>query len=121
MDLMQTLRTSRRASRWLVLWFLAALGFATVAPLVQAQPMVLVCSASGNHWVAVDTGEPADAAQDAAGLHCPFCLPVAGPITEVSVLGLAVLPAAAPAGPPGAARLDPEPRAAHARGPPASA
>jgi hypothetical protein len=120
MDLLQTLRHSRRASRWLVLWFLAALGVAAVAPLVHAQPLVLVCTAAGSHWVHPDTGSTADPAAE-AGLSCPFCLPAAGPVTDTLVFAGLDLPAAIVAG----RLIAPDPalpaRRACARGPPQQA
>jgi Protein of unknown function (DUF2946) len=79
--------TAPAITRWVLAWFLLALGVATAAPLVQPKPWVLVCSASGVVALVAlqdDEGASTDgAATSTGGLHhtldCAFCLPGGAP------------------------------------------
>lgn len=80
-------------TRWVLAWFLLALGVATAAPLVHPQPWVLVCSASGMvALVAVqgDEGAGGDGAAAASGPHhtldCALCLPGGAPPPAVAAV-----------------------------------
>ena len=56
--------------------------FVTLAsPLVQAQAYERLCSARGDHFIAVDEqGMPVDESSDRShGAHCPLCLPAGAP------------------------------------------
>lgn len=72
-------------TRWVLGWFLLALGVATAAPLVHPQPWVLVCSTSGVvALVAVQAEEGAGGDGTAASgahhtLDCALCLPGGAP------------------------------------------
>ncbi len=67
-------------TRWVLGWFLLALGVATAAPLVHPQPWVLVCSASGVvALVAVQGDEGAAASGPHHTLDCALCLPGGAP------------------------------------------
>lgn len=67
-------------TRWVLGWFLLALGVATAAPLVHPQPWVLVCSASGVvALVAVQGDYGAAASGPHHTLDCALCLPGGAP------------------------------------------
>ncbi len=82
--------TAPAITRWVLAWFLLALGVATAAPLVQPKPWVLVCSASGVVALVAlqdDDGSSSGGGNDGAaapgGLHhtldCALCLPGGAP------------------------------------------
>ncbi|MCK9517092.1 MAG: hypothetical protein M0Q87_13790 [Ottowia sp.] len=59
-------------------WFMLGLGMATAAPLLQAVPMQIVCSADGQLRLLVADGDAWDEPAQAHALHCPLCLLGAG-------------------------------------------
>lgn len=76
-------------TRWVLAWFLLALGVATAAPLVQPKPWVLVCSASGVVALVAlqdddgSSGGGDDGTAAPGGMHhtldCALCLPGGAP------------------------------------------
>ncbi len=76
-------------TRWVLAWFLLALGVATAAPLVQPKPWVLVCSASGVVALVAlqdddgSSGGGNDGTAAPGGMHhtldCALCLPGGAP------------------------------------------
>jgi len=71
-----------RAARALAL-FVATLFVTLLSPLVHGQAYERLCSARGDHFIAVDdAGVPMDASNAAShGAHCPLCLPAGAPPT----------------------------------------
>ena len=63
--------------RWVLAWFLLALGVAVASPIVQPQAMEVVCSSAGAARILVQTEEgPVELGTQ--GFDCPLCL-LAGP------------------------------------------
>lgn len=61
--------------------FVAAVFVTLLAPLAHSQGYERLCSARGDHYIAVDDhGMPLDESSDRTkGAHCPLCLPAAAP------------------------------------------
>ncbi|WP_147414725.1 DUF2946 domain-containing protein [Simplicispira hankyongi] len=74
---MKTLRALTWLRQVLLASFFCALGAATAAPLIHPTRTQLVCTGTGGVTLLVlgDDGLPVTA----ASLHCPLCLPAAGP------------------------------------------
>ena len=70
---MQTLRHAHRLARFVLVWFVCALGVAVASPMVHPQAMELVCSSGGAVKLLVKTD---NGVQDmgAHSLDCPLCL-----------------------------------------------
>jgi hypothetical protein len=119
---MHSQRSLRRIARLALAWFALYLGAAVAAPLLQQGASIVVCSAEGMVRLvqADDAGQPAEARST---LHCPLCVPAAGPPPPHSALAGSLRPRVARVTPPGrtpwpvAHGAAPPP----ARGPPASA
>lgn len=84
---MQTLRRAHALTRFVLVWFVLAVGAACAAPLVKPQAMTLICSGAGG----VQLIQTDDGAKTVSGhtLECPLC--------------------ATPGAPPPAPRLNSEP------------
>lgn len=86
MSAWQTLRPTRTLARWVLAWFVLSMGWAVAAPLVQAQPMQLVCSAAGEVRLQVvqDDGSAPAASHT---LDCVLCFVAGAPPPGGLVLG----------------------------------
>lgn len=76
--LLQALRQSTTLARWVLVWFVLAMGVAVAAPTVQPLTLSSVCSAAGSG--VADDGVPDGAA--AASHHtmqCVLCLGLSAP------------------------------------------
>jgi hypothetical protein len=96
MSTLQSLREARSIVRWMLLCFALSIGVAVAAPLLNPQPVELVCTATGNvKLVPVGEGSASTSPASDHALHCVLCLPFgAPPATELRVpaapdLGLA--------------------------------
>lgn len=85
-------RRARDLVRFVLTWFLLALGAAVASPLIQPQPIQLVCS--GSQVKAMLLTEQGAVELDAAQLDCPLCLTVSAPPPAT---GFALRPAHGPA------------------------
>ena len=70
---MQTLRHAHLLARFVLVWFVCALGVAVASPIVKPQAMELVCSSAGAVKLFVQTD---DGLQEMGShtLDCPLCL-----------------------------------------------
>jgi hypothetical protein len=75
---MPALRNARHLVRLVLAWFVLSLGVAIASPVVQPQPMQLVCSAAGAIKVMVQTD---DGVRElgASHLDCPMCMLTVAP------------------------------------------
>lgn len=75
--LLQTLRQSHALARWVLVWFVLAMGVAVAAPSMQPVKLSTICSASS---AALADGAP-DGMDSAAhhGLQCVLCLGASAP------------------------------------------
>ena len=89
MSPMQTLRRARLLARFVLAWFVLALGVAVASPLVKPPSTELVCSSGGAMKLIVksDDGKQAPSAHT---LDCPLCITVGAPPPSLH------LPAAVP-------------------------
>lgn len=120
---MESLRRTRHLARLLLACFAVALGVAMLSPLVRAQGMERVCSASGEaRWVAAGGNDAAAQDGQAHGLECVLCLPAMLPPAAAQVQAAVQAPAQHAAGVPRQAHVPPLSRAAFPpRAPPARA
>jgi len=90
MQTLQSLRQARHLARFVLAWFVLALGVAIASPLVKPQGIELVCASGGAMKLIVKSD---DGKQQVSGhtLDCPLCATVAAPPPLLS------LPMAAPA------------------------
>lgn len=79
--------------RFVLLWFVLAIGVAIAAPVVQPQAMELVCSSGGTIKLIVQTD---DGAQDMSPSHldCPLCLTGGPPVDHDTAQQVLSLPLA---------------------------
>lgn len=99
---MQALRRARLLARFVLAGFLLALGAAIASPIVQSQPLELICSGGTVKLVALgDSGDSAN--DDSAGqarahaghlLDCPLCMPEGAPLPAVATAVLHDAPTA---------------------------
>lgn len=114
---MQRLRTARLFARLVLVWFVACLGAAAAASVLQPTGVEMVCSGGGMKSMPADDGE----AKLGVGFDCPLCGPgVVPPPAPVAFARVAARhepqqPAATPALVQAPAQAPP------ARGPPAAA
>ena len=73
--------------RWVLLWFVLALGVAIASPLVHPRAMELVCSSVGALQV-VAQGDDGTPALGAAQADCPLCVPGGAPPPVLPVVAL---------------------------------
>ncbi|MDT8990819.1 DUF2946 domain-containing protein [Curvibacter sp. APW13] len=73
--LLQTLRQSRTLARWVLVWFVMAMGVAVAAPTLQPISLDTVCSAAA----AASTDEGLPAAPVHHTLQCVMCLGLMAP------------------------------------------
>jgi len=84
---MEPLRRTRHLARLLLACFALALGVAMLSPLVHAQGMEPVCSASGEaRWVAAGGNAAVQDGRQDHGLDCVLCLPAMLPPAAAQAL-----------------------------------
>lgn len=88
---MTCLRTTRLLTRWVLLWFVLALGAAIASPLVKPQAIDWVCSGGGAVKLVVSADDDATATVHPT-LDCPLCMTPAAPPPPLRTL----VPSAAP-------------------------
>ena len=117
---MQTLRHAHLLARFVLVWFVCALGVAVASPMVHPQAMELVCSSGGAVKLLVKTDNGVQE-MGAHSLDCPLCLvggappQQAAPMPAVPVQPLAYVLRSIPSARIAALTAGPPP----ARGPPA--
>ncbi len=78
MSALQTLRQTRALARCLLAWFVLSMGLAVAAPILQAQPMQLVCSAAGDMRLQVGNGDESSPSASHT-LDCVLCFVASAP------------------------------------------
>jgi hypothetical protein len=113
-------RTTRIATRFLLVWFALFVGVASASPWVRADRLEIICTGAGSGTQLVDTGDAADARMGGHGLECALCLPVGAPPPAAAGLARALPQPDTRSFLPAASAHLPRPAAAPlpARGPP---
>lgn len=75
---MQTLRRTKHLARFVLAWFVCALGVAVASPLIQTQEFTLVCSDVGTVKLQAVSDDRVAPRIDHI-LDCPLCLPLFAP------------------------------------------
>jgi len=89
--LLHTLRRSHTLTRWVLVWFVLAMGMAVAAPAVQPVSLGGICSASAT--VPADPSESSGAVANHDALKCVLCLGAgAPPVVEQASLVHAAAP-----------------------------
>lgn len=81
--LLHTLRHSRTLARWVLVWFVLAMGIAVAAPAVQPVSLATICSTT-----AVDASPDGLATATHHSLQCVLCLGVSTPPQTAPALHL---------------------------------
>ena len=75
---MESLRRARHLVRFVLAWFVLALGVAAASPLIQPQAMELVCASDSQVKLMV-LGDDGAVELGASHLDCPLCLVASAP------------------------------------------
>lgn len=78
MPSLQTIRSLRWLARLVLAWFVVSIGVAVASPMVNPQPMELICSGSGAIKLLVKTDDGATEVPSHT-LDCPLCAQVSAP------------------------------------------
>jgi hypothetical protein len=95
---MQTLRRAHLLARFVLVWFVLSIGAAIASPVINPQPMQLICTGSGVMKVLITT--PSGMQEDSSrSMDCPLCVTMSAPpsvfeltFESVSPLSYAVQP-----------------------------
>jgi hypothetical protein len=79
LQLLQTLRSAHRITRFMLMWFALSLGVAIASPMVNPQSTELICSGSGIMKVLVKNADGSSTEVVARMLDCPMCATLAAP------------------------------------------
>jgi hypothetical protein len=79
LQLLQTLRSAHRITRFMLVWFALSLGVAIASPLVNPQSTELICAGSGVMKVLVKNADGSSTEVVARMLDCPMCATLAAP------------------------------------------
>jgi len=93
---MHALRKAHLLARLVLVWFVASLGVAVAAPLVQGQGMQLVCSVTGAGKF-IGSNDDGQGGTASLAMHCPLCAGVSAPPPLAFVPPVAAAPRFAPA------------------------
>lgn len=118
---MQTLRRAHLLARFVLAWFVLAVGVAIASPVVKPQSMELICSGGGVMKLLVKSDD-GSAAQSSHTLDCPLCATPGAPPPALQA-GATLAPPSAGVQPVLAVspRISRPAAPLPARGPPASA
>ena len=92
MPTLQRFRDAPSLMRWVLLWFVLAIGVAVASPLVKPVSLSLICSATGSTLVATGDDGSLPSPSHASTLDCVLCLPAAAPPASPVVAMLAPAP-----------------------------
>jgi hypothetical protein len=79
LQILQTLRSAHRITRFMLVWFALSLGVAIASPLVNPQSTELICSGSGVMKMLVKNADGSSTEVVARMLDCPMCATLAAP------------------------------------------
>jgi hypothetical protein len=79
LQILQTLRSAHRVTRFMLVWFALSLGVAIASPLVNPQSTELICSGSGVMKMLVKNADGSSTEVVARMLDCPMCATLAAP------------------------------------------
>jgi hypothetical protein len=83
----QKLRTDQllghALARWMLLWFVLAVGAAIASPMVNPQTAQLICSGTGAMKIIVFTDDGAKEVAATHTLDCPLCAGLGGPLPVI--------------------------------------
>lgn len=88
---MQTLRRAHFLARFVLVWFALSIGAAIASPVVNPQPMQLICTGSGVMKVLVTTPDGMQE-ESSQSMHCPLCISVSAPPPMLNLVVEPVLP-----------------------------
>jgi hypothetical protein len=76
---MQIVPNARQLARFVLAWFVLALGVAVASPIVQPQDILLVCTGSGAMKMLVKAADGSASEVSSNTLDCPLCAPMVAP------------------------------------------
>ena len=79
LQLLQTLRSAHRITRFMLVWFAMSIGAAIASPLINPQSTELICSGSGVMKVLVKNADGSSTEVVARMLDCPMCATLGAP------------------------------------------
>ena len=79
LQLLQTLRSAHRITRFMLVWFALSLGVAIASPLVNPQSTELICTGSGVMKVLVKNADGSSTEVVTRMMDCPMCATLAAP------------------------------------------
>ena len=85
MQPMQLLRNARHITRFMLVWFVLAMGVAMASPLIKPEAMALVCSGSGAMKLVVGH-EDGSVQVGTHTLDCALCVTVGAPPPVVAAV-----------------------------------
>ena len=85
MPSLQTIRSLRWLARLVLAWFVVSIGVAVASPMVNPQPMELICSGSGAIKLLVKTDDGATEVPSHT-LDCPLCLHFSAPAPQAQTV-----------------------------------
>ena len=88
---MQTLRRAHFLARFVLVWFALSIGVTIASPVVNPQPMQLICTGSGVMKVLVTTPDGMQE-ENSQSMHCPLCISVSAPPPMLNLVVEPVLP-----------------------------
>ena len=79
MQLLQRLRQASHITRFMLVWFALSLGVAIASPVINPQPLELICASNGVMKVLVKNADGTSTEESRRMLDCPMCGTVAAP------------------------------------------
>ncbi len=79
MHLLQRLRQASHITRFMLVWFVLSLGAAIASPVINSQPLELICTSNGVMKVLVKNADGSSTEESRRMLDCPMCATVTAP------------------------------------------
>lgn len=92
MSLLQRLRNANLIVRFVLVWFVLAVGAAVASPLVNPQSTELICTGSGVMKVLVKNADGSSTELVSRMLDCPLCATVSAPPPAAQAFALPLQP-----------------------------
>jgi hypothetical protein len=88
---MQNLRRAHFLVRLVLVWFALSIGAAIASPVINPQPLQLICTGSGVMKVLVTTPDGMQE-ESSRSMDCPLCASISAPPTMLNLVVEPVLP-----------------------------
>ncbi len=79
MHLLHRLRQASHITRFMLVWFVLSLGAAIASPVINPQPLELICASNGVMKVLVKNADGSSTEESRRMLDCPVCGTMAAP------------------------------------------